>query len=164
MPSSYEYSPYSSSTGGADGGALFAQADTNNDGVIDRAEFANLVGGSDSGARRVGGAYGLSSYESSSYSSGVGHEGTGLSGRYHSSSYESTGGYDTSAMRQAANYTADSNAAWARYGAEVRGVGLYVDPNPEFIRRETPSGTHTYTQKIQIRYLQPPAVAQQGVS
>ena len=124
MPSKYEYASYSSSTkGGADVGGIFEHADTNNDGVIDRSEFENLV-----------------------------------------SSYESTGGYDASSLRQAASYNADSNASWSRYGAEVRGVGLYYDPNPEIIRRGAPSGSQTYTQNIRVRFLQPPPVPPPGVS
>ncbi|UJR33197.1 hypothetical protein I4U23_020652 [Adineta vaga] len=60
--SSYESSGFSAGGGagfGAD--AAFAAADTNQDGGIDRAEFANFVG--------AGGAGGSSSFQSSSYSS-----------------------------------------------------------------------------------------------
>jgi hypothetical protein len=159
MPSKYESTSYSSSSKGgltaAD--ALFEKGDTNRDGVIDRAEFSNLLAGDDSGCRS-------STYETSRYSSGVGVTDVELVGRRSRSSYETTGGYDITEINQAANYTADTNAAWCRYGAEVRGAGLYIDPNPEYIRRELSGGVQTYTQNIRLRFLQPPPVPASGVS
>ena len=145
--SRYEYSSYSSSSkGAADTSGLFAQIDTDGDGVIDRSELANYVAGSST--NRTGGRYGSSTYESSGYST----------------VYESTSGLDASALERAASYTAESNSAWARYGADVRGVGLYYDPNPEVIRREVPGGVQTYTQNIGIRFLQPPPIPSPAVS
>jgi hypothetical protein len=72
------------------------------------------------------------------------------------------GGFDAAALSQAANYTSDSNAAWSRYGAEVRGAGLYVDANPQIIRRQAQGGVQTYTQNIRVRFLQPPPVPPHG--
>jgi hypothetical protein len=229
--SSYEYS--SSSSGGAGGfdaaKAIFNQADTNQDGTIDRNEFSQWIdkaagggqyglsgaggagqfgisgaggagqfgisgaGGAGqydlSGAGGAGGSFG-SSYESSSYSSagGVGG-GLGVDGGYAgASSFESSGlgldadavggssfqssfesstaggaGYDLGVISQAAGYTAETNASWSRYGAEVTGAGLYIDANPQIIRRPA-SGVQTYTQNIKIRFLQPPPVPPPGVS
>jgi hypothetical protein len=196
MSSNYEYSS-SSSKGDADASELFAQADTNRDGIIDLTEFANLIGSSDAAsagasfdAKKTGSRYGSSSYESSKYSSGggvtdvalvgygggrssyessrysagVGVEDVGRNGTYQSSSYESTSDFDASALKQAASYTADSNTAWSRYGAEVRGIGLYFDSNPEIIRREVPGDIQTYTQTIRVRFFQPPPASPPGVS
>jgi hypothetical protein len=173
----YEYSSYSSSggAGGGAGGALFQQADANQDGSIDRSEFSNFVSG---GAGQVGvgvggasGGYESASYESSSFSSAggaagvdVGLDAAALGGAgYQSSSFESSsGGVDLAAVNQAASYTSESNAAWSRYGAEVRGAGLYVDSNPQIIRRQAPGGVQTYTQNIRVRFLQPPPVPPPG--
>jgi hypothetical protein len=121
--------------------------------------------GLDAGLAGVGGA---SSYELSGLSSGAGFNAGALGGAsYQSSSYESsTGGvgFDVAAVNQAASYTAETNAAWSQYGAEVRAAGLYVDANPQIIRRQAPGGVQTYTQNIKIRFLQPPAVPPPGVS
>jgi len=177
--------------GGAEGaGGVFSQVDTNKDGTIDRSEFSNWLGNAAGGAIGAGGALGAggsyesssfssggaadaafaagaggaSSYESSSFSSGAGLD-AGLGGAsFQSSSFESAGGagFDASAINQAAAYTSESNAAWLKYGAEVRGAGLYVDANPQIIRRQAPGGVQTYTQNIKVRFLQPPPVPPPG--
>ena len=179
--------------GGADANGIFSQVDTNRDGSIDRAEFSNWIGNS-LGAGQAGGAgagFGSSSYESSSFSaSGGGAFGAeaGLAGAssfesgsfgaggaldagsssFQSSSFESSSsgaaGFDASAISQAAGYTSETNAAWSRYGADVRGAGLYVDANPQIIRRQAPGGVQTYTQNIKVRFLQPPPIPPPGVS
>ena len=227
--SNYEYQSYSSSSsGGAAGGAggaggaagfdvtraIFNQADTNQDGTIDRNEFSQWAGGVGGGAvggaagqyeysstGGVGGAAGqyeysstggaggnfeASSYDSSSFqtggdgaylnassfeASGAGLAGAGLAGAggessFQSASFESSSagvGFDATALSQAAGYTAETNAAWSRYGAEVTGAGLYVDANPQIIRRQA-TGVQTYTQNIKIRFLQPPPIPPPGVS
>lgn len=141
------------------------------------------------GVGGAGGNYSSSSYESSSYSStggalgvdaglvGVGgatvagfDAGAGLGGSssYQASSYESSttggAGFDATAVSQAAGYTAQTNAAWSQYGAEVRAPGLFVDTNPQVVRRPAPGGVQTYTQNIKVRFLQPPPVPPPGVS
>ena len=175
--SNYEYSSYSSSssTGGANGvgptDALFTDVDTNKDGYINRGEFRNWLSSGASGVGQAGfGAGGASnSYESSSYTSmggDTGFFGAGGASSFDYSSSASFGGsdsYDAEAVSQAANYTADTNAAWSRYGAEVRGTGLYADSNPQIIRRQAPGGVQTYTQNIKVRFLQPPPVPPPGV-
>ncbi len=40
---------------------------------------------------------------------------------------------------------------------------LYIDPNPQIIRRPAQGGQLTYTQNIKIRFLQPPPVPPPGV-
>ncbi len=42
--------------------------------------------------------------------------------------------------------------------------GLFKDPNPEVIRRPAPGGAQTYTQRVVVRFLQPPPVPPPGVS
>jgi hypothetical protein len=143
--SSYESASYSS-TGGA-GGAL------------------GFDGGYAGGAVGVDGGFaGASSFESSS----IGLDGGAVGGsNFQLSSYESTSGgagYDVAAINQAAAYTAETNAAWSRYGAEVTGAGLYLDSNPQIIRRPAVGGVQTYTQNIKVRFLQPPPVPPPGVS
>lgn len=137
--SSYESSSYSAA-GGAAGGAY----------------------GVESGFAGTGG---ISSYESS----GVALDGG--AGNFQSSSSSSTfesnvagaAGFDASVAGQAANYSSESNAAWSRYGAEVRGAGLYFDANPQIIRRQAAGGVQTYTQNIKVRFLQPPPIPPPGV-
>jgi hypothetical protein len=143
--SSYESSSYSS-TGGA--GGDFGAAGS----------F-----GADAGAA------GASSFESSSFAAGAGFDAgaAGGSNFQSSSSFESGSagaGYDVTTVSQAASYTAETNAAWSQYGAEVRGAGLYVDANPQIIRRPAAGGIQTYTQNIKVRFLQPPPVPPPGVS
>lgn len=125
--------------------------------------------GVDAGLAGVGGA---SSFESSSYSAGSGLEAGAVGGaNFQSASWESSssggaaaGGADLTAINQAASYTAETNAAWSKYGAEVRGAGLFVDANPQIIRRQAPGGVQTYTQNIKVRFLQPPPIPPPGVS
>ena len=216
--SNYEYSSYASSSpaGSASGAggfdiakAMFNQADSNQDGAIDRNEFsqwAGSAGGSATGgaaqydlntAGGTAGGFESSSYDSSSYSATGGAGGAfggdggyaaassfesstggGISGGVvggesnfaSASSFESSsaggggGGYNVVAGSQAASYTAETNAAWSRYGAEVTGTGLFVDANPQIIRRPAAGGVQTYTQNIRIRFLQPPPVPPPGVS
>ena len=42
--------------------------------------------------------------------------------------------------------------------------GLYQDPNPQLIRRPTTERVQTYTQRVIVRFLKPPAVPPPGVS
>ena len=143
---SYESSSYSS-TGGAGGAGYGVEAG-----------LSGLAGGS--------------SYESSSYSSGAGFDAAAAGGAgagFQASSFESSSssggaGFEGGAISQAAGYTSETNAAWSRYGADVRGAGLYIDSNPQIIRRQAPGGVQTYTQNIKVRFLQPPPIPPPGVS
>jgi hypothetical protein len=232
--SHHEYSQ-SGGAGGFDvAKAIFSQADTNQDGAIDRNEFQSWAGGAGTGAGQfgaghshggaghfgagaggAGGGFESSSYESSNYSSAGGaaggfgggagggfgggaglhsdadHHGGGQhtdadhhGGADHSDAEHHAGGFHTDAdhhggavggggfessssfesTSQAAGYTAETNAAWSRYGAEVRGAGLYFDANPQIIRRQAAGGVQTYTQNIKVRFLQPPPIPPPGVS
>jgi hypothetical protein len=119
-------------------------------------------GGAYSAESGLAAAGGISSYESSGVALDAG------AGNFQSSSSSSTfesgaAGFDASVAGQAANYSAESNAAWSRYGAEVRGAGLYFDANPQIIRRQAAGGVQTYTQNIKVRFLQPPPIPPPGV-
>ena len=137
--SSYESSSFSSSTGGVAGAEAGLAG-----GSFESASF------SANGALDAGLAGGSSSFQSSSFES--------------SSTGAAAGGFDATTVNQAASYTAETNAAWSKYGAEVRGAGLYVDANPQIIRRQAPGGVQTYTQNIKVRFLQPPPIPPPGVS
>ena len=179
---------------GGNAAAAFNQADTNQDGVLSQGEFSNFLNSAGGVGVGGAGNFGSSSYESSSssfsstggvdsfgaggFSAGgaegfsvggaVGAGGFGGASSFESSSFESSssssGGVDLAAVSQAAGYTAQTNAAWSKYGAEVRAPGLYVDANPQIITRQAPGGVQTYTQNIRVRFLQPPAVPPPGVS
>ena len=192
--SQHEFSSYSSSSTGGDGTggfdaakAIFSQVDANHDGSIDRNEFQQWATGasqSSGGAQYeskglfnsgAAGNFDSSSFESSGYSL-AGAAGESDGSNFHTAKIvrgnvlESTvhhpdaGGFEGSNVSQAGNYTAEMNAAWSRYGAEVRGAGLYVDSNPQVIRRPAAGGVQTYTQNIKVRFLQPPPVPPPGVS
>lgn len=55
-----------------------------------------------------------------------------------------------------------SSASTTTYATDAQ--GLYKDPNPEVVRRPAPGGTQTYTQRVSVRFLQPPPVSPPGVS
>jgi len=115
-----------------------------------------------------------SSFEGASFAGGAGLEAGAANGGQFQASSSSTfeagasganvAGYDAAAVTQAASYTAETNAAWSKYGAEVRGAGLFVDSNPQIIRRPASGGVQTYTQNIKVRFLQPPPIPPPGVS
>ncbi|CAF0877785.1 unnamed protein product [Rotaria sp. Silwood1] len=116
---------------------------------------------------------GYSSYEAASaaeYGAGAGEVvlggGGGISGEYYSSSIGGlglqgasdallvSGGYSSGALEQQAASVASHYAVDAQ--------GLYQDPNPQIIRRPAPGGPQTYTQRVQVRFLQPPPVPAPG--
>ena len=174
--------------------AIFNQVDTNRDGTIDRNEFQQWIGAATQISGGAGASYESGSFESSNFGSsetaygvdsgfatvaGVSTfessetvaDGAGAvvvgDNIQSSSTFESSasaGNFEVAAVSQAAAYTADSNAAWSKYGAEVRGAGLYVDSNPQIVRRPAAGGVQTYTQNIKVRFLQPPPVPPPGVS
>ncbi|UJR13598.1 hypothetical protein I4U23_000611 [Adineta vaga] len=114
------------------------------------------------------GSASASSFEASGYANGATLDASATNGsnfQASSSTFEAStngAGYDTTAVSQAANYTAETNAAWSKYGAEVRGAGLFVDANPQIIRRPASGGVQTYTQNIKVRFLQPPPIPPPG--
>jgi hypothetical protein len=115
-----------------------------------------LFQGQNLGAGAASSSYESSSYESSSAGLGgggynaslaVGGGGGGLAGG--ASSYESAF-ESSSSSTQVQQYATDAQ-------------GLYIDQNPQIIRRAAAGGVQTYTQHIQVRFLQPPPVPPPGV-
>jgi hypothetical protein len=165
-----EFQQWASAAGQFSGNA--ARADQQDAGVLgvennfESATFGSAEGvsGSFNVESGLASAAGMSSFESSS----VSIDGLAAGNAFQqTSSFDSqTGdtGSDAQAFNQAANYTAETNAAWSKYGAEVRGAGLFVDNNPQIIRRQAPGGVQTYTQNIKVRFLQPPPIPAAGVS
>lgn len=60
------------------------------------------------------------------------------------------------------NFEQQSSAVTTNYATDAQ--GLYQDPNPQIIRRPAAGGAQTYTQRVVVRFLQPPPVAPPGVS
>ncbi|UJR15043.1 hypothetical protein I4U23_002016 [Adineta vaga] len=169
--------------------AIFAQADANNDGRIDRNEFQNWATGGYTG--NTGGGLTSSTYESSSFQSANGgidaaqilaaSGNTGLAGQSSASGYEASfsshSGIETAGgqlngnaatasassieLAQSGSGTIESSSA-QQISQFTSSAGLYNDPNPQIIRRAAVGGAVTYQQKILVRFLQPPAVPPPG--
>lgn len=56
-----------------------------------------------------------------------------------------------------------SNFDEQSFRSEINATPLFHDPNPQIIRRPARAGVLTYTQNIQIRFLQPPPLPPPGV-
>lgn len=131
------------------------------------ADFDGQLGGT------AGSSY--STYESSATSYGAAPEhvlnasGFGASS---SSNYESNyeqQGFANAAAASGAEYNASSfeqssgaAATTTTYATDAQ--GLFKDPNPEVIRRPAAGGLQTFTQRVMVRFLQPPPVPPPGVS
>ena len=98
----------------------------------------------------AGGA-GASGYESASFSSSAGFGGDAA---FVSGGAVNVGG--------AAYESASSSTQVQQYATDAQ--GLFIDRNPQIIRRAAAGGVQTYTQNIRIRFLQPPPVPPPGVS
>ncbi|CAF1463588.1 unnamed protein product [Adineta ricciae] len=168
--------------------AIFAQADTNNDGRIDRNEFQNWASGGFTGAST--GGITSSTYESSLQTNTVGIDAAqilaasgsaGIAGQSSASGYEASysshSGIETASGGQLnGNATASASSIEFAQGGSAAlesssvqqtaqftsAAGLFNDPNPQIIRRAATSGAVTYQQKILVRFLQPPAVPPPG--
>ncbi|CAF4467523.1 unnamed protein product, partial [Rotaria sp. Silwood2] len=134
--------------------------------TYESSNISSLGGGG--GSYSVEGGFGDSSFESSSLTSSTGIDagGTLIGGpTFQSSSFKSpitNNGYDDTGINQADSYTDESNSTWSKYGAEVKGAGLYFDTNPQIIHRPAIGGVQTYTQNIKLRFLQPPPIPPPG--
>lgn len=60
------------------------------------------------------------------------------------------------------SFEQQSSSLAATYPTDAQ--GLYRDPNPQIIRRPAQGGGQTYTQRVIVKFLQPPPVAPPGVS
>jgi len=152
--------------------AIFNQADTNLDGVIDQGEFNQWVSGSGAGSGlNYGGWSSADGYSRNlGYGGFGGYSGYGGFGGYHGG----YAGYDASAAAgagasyvvsgglgfDAASTAFSSQAAVQHYAADSN--GNYIDSNPEIIRRPAAGGVQTYTQNVAVRFLQPPPVPPPG--
>jgi hypothetical protein len=134
---------------------------------------------------------GYSSYESSSttgYGAGAGEAllagGGGASSEYYSSSSYSGFGADAqagsaglelsseqqgisgAALAGGVGYSSSSveqqSSSSTTYATDAQ--GLFKDPNPQVVRRPAVGGAKIYTQRILVRFLQPPPVPPPGVS
>jgi hypothetical protein len=139
--------------------ALFNALDVNADGVIDRNEFSQLLGGV-TYATDASSGYDVTNL----YSSGAYGAGYGGSASYDSSASYGAGSSAAYGASAAQVYDASSFAS-SGGGVQVYATdaqGLFQDPNPQVIRRPAASGVQTYTQNIAVRFLQPPPVPPHG--
>jgi hypothetical protein len=121
------------------------------------------------GALQAGGGGASGEYYSSSSSGGLGAGALGAGAQASSSGSEfgyGQQGLSGVSLASGAGYGASSfeqqSSSSTVYATDAQ--GLYKDPNPEVIRRPAPGGAQTYTQKIVVRFLQPPPVPPPGVS
>ena len=91
---------------------------------------------------------------------GAAFEQQGLAG----ASADFSGFEQASASSSFTETAAGAGAASAGTAYATDAQGLFKDPNPQVIRRAAQSGPQTYTQKILVRFLQPPPVPPPGVS
>ncbi|CAF0754543.1 unnamed protein product [Didymodactylos carnosus] len=140
--------------------AMFAQADTNQDGSLDASEFQRWAGGQ-GGANAYGlsGSAGYSSFQGDASQYGSGFDAS-LSAGGNLAAAGSYGGSLAGAGSYGASY--DQASSSSAYGSSAGGV--FNDPNPQIIRRPAASGPVTYQQNILVKFLQPPPVPPPGVS
>ncbi|CAF3326753.1 unnamed protein product [Rotaria sp. Silwood2] len=146
--------------------ATFEQIDTNRDGNIDKNEFREWI----SNAEELP----SSSYESLTRGRILNNNTTSRCDRnkyevscqdaseYTANRYASYGTTAvTSELSNDAVIHTNSSDETNRY-LEKSANNIYMDPNPQIIRRATTEAPVTYEQRILVRYLQPPAVPSPG--
>ena len=75
-------------------------------------------------------------------------------------------GFDLSAGREEMSSSPSFHASHSPQQEDRRNSNpqnLYIDPNPEIIRRPAQGGNVIYTQNIKLRFLQPPPIPPPGV-
>ena len=105
-------------------------------------------------------------YASSSYG-GVGAGGfQGSSSSNFESGFEQAGlasaSSNTGASYETSSFEQQSSTSARNYATDAQ--GLYQDSNPQIIRRPAPGGAQTFTQRVVVRFLQPPPIPPPGVS
>ncbi|CAF0890628.1 unnamed protein product [Adineta steineri] len=110
-----------------------------------------------SGSAGFVGQSATSGYEASfSSQSGV-ESADGLAARGSNNSYNAIGALSTSYdAGVTANASLESSVSAQQLNQNISTSGLFVDPNPQIIRRAATGGAVTYQQKILVRFLQPP--------
>ncbi|CAF4356493.1 unnamed protein product [Rotaria sp. Silwood2] len=146
--------------------ALFEHIDTNQDGNIDKSELRNWYSNTD--------GLNHSSYESTTSGLYRNDNRTSRFDRYNynASSYDvsepTTDKYvsygTTVAAREWANDAAINTSSVEETNKYLRKstTDLFLDPNPQIIRRATIEGPITLEQRIAVRYLQPPPLPEPG--
>ncbi|CAF0712429.1 unnamed protein product [Adineta steineri] len=164
--------------------ASFFQSSSGGNG-LNGSEFGGSLGGGLEGGAQEG----YSSYQSSSsagYGNGealLSNGGSANNGFFSSSSSSFSGlggGSQTSANGLDAGFAQQSHigvssasdsgfgsgnyeqrsTALTTYATDAQ--GLFKDPNPEIVRRPAPGGQQTYTQRVIVKFLQPPPVPPPG--
>ncbi len=67
-------------------------------------------------------------------------------------------GYNSNSFEQ----QQQSSSVTTNYATDAH--GLYSDPNPHIIRRPAPGDAKVYTQRVLLKFLQPPPIPPPGVS
>lgn len=105
-----------------------------------------------------------SEYYSSSTYGGVGGGFQGSSSGY-GASFEQQGVSGASLAGNASyNFSSSEQQASGATVYATDAQGLFKDPNPQVIRRPAAGGVQTFTQRVVVRFLQPPPVPPPGVS
>lgn len=109
-----------------------------------------------------GGGAGSEYYSSSTYGGvGGGFQGSNSYG----ASFEQQGATGASVGVDAGyNFSSSEQQSSAATVYATDAQGLFKDPNPQIIRRPAAGGTQTFTQRVVVRFLQPPPVPPPGVS
>lgn len=58
----------------------------------------------------------------------------------------------------------ESEVNWERQASTMNVQSLYQDPNPEIIQRPALESVEVYTQRVSLKFLQPPPLPPPGVS
>jgi hypothetical protein len=125
------------------GGAYLGSSGGVGDGYYSSSSSASYGG--------FGGGSDQQGYSDASFVNGGASEQQG----YSNASLVSGGGYGTNSFEQ------QSSSLTTNYATDAQ--GLYQDPNPQIIRRPAQGGGQTFTQRVVVRFLQPPPVPPPGV-
>ena len=105
-----------------------------------------------------------SEYYSSSTYGGVGGGFQGSSSGYEASFGQQGAAGASVAADASYNFSSSEQQSSAATVYATDAQGLFKDPNPQIIRRPAAGGVQTFTQRVVVRFLQPPPVPPPGVS